>query len=186
MGQNQSILSAIASDSMSGISDQAIHFVINPTIVDRDRSELVSAGSVTFPDQQEWRMVNPVGRKIDKGLVSNHFLLKTDSLMHSYYNYNVQIYRVQRDGKIDTADIASIEDERITTSIVIEIQKKHPEWQENQIVLTYDGKSTIFTTGKLPLDQRNDKDEVCLEDIIELCHQNGSNNLHFFILCIIY
>ena len=36
---------------------------------------------------------------------------------------------------------------RVTTSLLLELQNKHPDWRNNNnIAMTYDGKSSLFTS----------------------------------------
>ena len=204
MGEIGPVIS-MCSSGTAGMSDKDIMAVISPPASERDRSALVAASSTKLPPQAAWRytiiheypyyiyhritfkkktdffifhpkrMANPVGRRLDAGVKANFFAMNPARMSGAIYVYHVHIYKVDRSGTIDTEDVASKEDVRITTSLLLNLRNKHPEWPSAaQMGLAYDNRSTLFATKRLPFTLRNDRNERCHSETVGVSTNEGS------------
>jgi hypothetical protein len=121
-------------------------------------------------------MTNPIGRKLDSGVKANFFYVNPSTITGVIFNYHVHIYKVDRSGNIDTADIAGIEDTRVTTSLLLGLRKKHPEWTPN-IGFAYDNRSSLFTSKKLLLPAKNDENKNFITDVIGVTSNEGCHSM---------
>lgn len=121
-------------------------------------------------------MANPVGRKLDAGVKANFFAMNPAKMTGAIYVYHVHIYKVDsRTGTIDPEDVASKEDVRITTSLLLNLRNKHPEWPSAaQMGLAYDNRSTLFATKRLPFSQRNERNERFHSETVGVSTNEGS------------
>eukprot|EP01036_Dinobryon_divergens_P026494 gene26494-35157_t len=175
MGEIGPVISMCGS-GVAGMSDRDIMAVISPPASERDRSALVAASSTKLPPQAAWRMSNPIGRKLDSGVKANFFALNPEKMSGAIYVYHVHIYKIDRTGTIDPVDVASKEDFRITTSLLLNLRNKHPEWPA-KMGFAYDNRSTLFATKRLPLSLRNDKNERFLSETIGVSTNEDGESL---------
>ena len=80
-------------------------------------------------------------------------------------------------GSSSTTDVSASEDSRVTTSLLLEIQNKHPEWRDNnnnKIAMTYDGRSSVFASSKLPFTLKNEKGDFFISETISLFDIKGT------------
>ena len=120
-------------------------------------------------------MATPVGRKLDVGVKANFFAMNPAKMTGAIYVYHVHIYKVDRSGTIDTVDVASVEDPRITTSLLLNLRNRHPEWPSPAAMgLAYDNRSTLFATKRLPLALRNDRNERFHSETVGISTNEGS------------
>lgn len=162
-----------------GMTDADILKVINPPASERDRSALVAKGSTSMPGHAAWRMSPGIGRKMDKGLKVNHFLINTTAIPGTIYQHHVHIYKVEKDGSIDKKDISTLEDSRITASLMLKLRKRHPEWENisgQPLGFTYDGKNNLHTSAKLPFKDKNERNEPCVTEMIGLENKDGTES----------
>jgi hypothetical protein len=118
-------------------------------------------------------MANPLGRRLDSGVKANFFALNPEKMSGAIYVYHVHIYKVDRSGTIDPVDVASKEDFRITTSLLLNLRAKHPEWPA-KMGYAYDNRSTLFATKRLPFSSRNEKNERFLSETVGVSTNEGS------------
>jgi hypothetical protein len=106
-------------------------------------------------NSDKWRMSSKaIG--LETEVVSNHFLVNTDNMLEVIYQYDVKLFRHDRDGNL-SENMAATEDFRITTEIMKLFRSKHAEWNNNG--WTYDSRSTVFTSADLLLpDPKPEKD----------------------------
>lgn len=153
MGEVASIL-ALASSRSVGMTDNDILAVINPPQSQRDRSTMALADGYTMPSHAEWRMVPTLGAKLDERFPvrANHFLLDTTLIPSRIFLYHVHIKKVETNGIVNTEDIASTEDARMTVSLLSRLRDRHPEWKGiAKLDFAYDTRSALYTTAQLPL-----------------------------------
>ena len=117
-------------------------------------------------------MSTPIGRKIETGVRANFFFVNPSKMTGAIYVYHVHIYKVDVKGVVDSVDIASTEDTRITTSLLLQLKKKHPDWAAAK-GYAYDNRSALFTTAKLPLPTKNDRNEPLLSEIVGITTNEG-------------
>lgn len=117
-------------------------------------------------------MASPIGRKIENGLKTNFYYVNPSEMTGVIYNYHVHIYKVDRSGTIDTKDVAATEDTRVTTSLLLGLRKKHPEWPAS-IGFAYDNRSNLYTSKRLILPSKNDKNENFLSEVIGITSNEG-------------
>jgi hypothetical protein len=173
MGEIGPIIGVCGANS-PGMTPNEILAVINPPASDRDRSALVAQGNTVMPGQAAWRMATPVGKRLESGVRTNHFPIESSRITGTIANYHVHIYKVQRDGTVDTVDIAATEDSRVTTSLMLKLKKRHPEWDGGKVIgFTYDNRSSLFTSQRLPLPGKNDRNEPFLSEIIGMSTIDG-------------
>lgn len=132
-------------------------------------------------------MTSPIGRKLDTGVKANFFYVNPALITGVIYNYHVHIYKVDRSGTIDTVDIAGSEDTRITTSLLLGLRKKHPEWSTS-IGFAYDNRSSLFTSKKLILPAKNDENKNFITEVIGVTSNEGHIlvfNIIVIAICII-
>lgn len=81
---------------------------------------------------------------------SNHFRLPINNLKDILYQYYVHIYKIQRDGTVHGKDLVQEGDMAVNFALLNKLRrKKEAEWGSDKIGLTYDGRSTIFSTARL-------------------------------------
>jgi len=146
------------------MTDRDILAVINPPASERERTALVAAGNTILPSQSAWRMQTPIGKKIASGVRANFFAVNPTSKSGMIVNYHVHIYKVDRTGAVETVDVAATEDTRVTTSLLLRLKKKHPEWNVGNFA--YDNRSSLYTSNKLPFTAKNDRNEPFFQEIV--------------------
>lgn len=117
-------------------------------------------------------MASPIGRKIEMGLNTNFFYVDPSKMTGVIYNYHVHIYKLDRSGTIDSRDIAGTEDTRVTTSLLLGLRRRHPEWPAT-IGFAYDNRSCLYTSSKLLLPAKNDKKENFISEVVGITTNDG-------------
>lgn len=179
------------------MTDQAILSVINPPASQRDRSSyldsrrpLYDERGVTLPGQSKWRNTPTVGAVLNPAsqvVRSNHYRVDTSKVPSTFWHYHVHIYRYDREGAIVSTDIAPEEDVQVTVQLVYLLRKNHPEWETIGGItngITYDGRSSIFTSSQLPLPDRNEHNEPTLAEDIRMLNLDGSASAKKYRLAI--
>jgi hypothetical protein len=154
------------------MSDANIAAVLCPTKEDLGKREaLVHSASPELPGHSAWRFETKIGKELNSSnnhlIRTNHFAVNPKNIPSTIYKYHVSLYRVGRDGQVDKTDCAGEEDSRVTTSLVLRLKKKYPDWAK-VTGFTYDNRSAVFTNAPLPLAARNSKNEPFLEEIVGL------------------
>lgn len=126
-------------------------------------------------------MQTPIGKKIASGVRANFFTVNPSSKSGLIVNYHVHIYKVDRSGIVENVDVAATEDTRVTTSLLLRLKKKHPEWNVGNFA--YDNRSSLFTANKLPFTGRNDRNEPFFQEIVGISTVDGF--IEFIILKIV-
>lgn len=116
-------------------------------------------------------MQTPIGKKIATGVRANFFAVNPTSMSGMIVNYHVHIYKVDRSGVIDTVDCAATEDTRVTTSLLLRLKKKHPEWNVSNFA--YDNRSSLYTANKLPFTAKNEKKEPFFQEVVGISTTDG-------------
>jgi hypothetical protein len=162
MGELGSVLALLRGP---GMSDSDILQVIAPNASDRNRAALV--GNPSLPGHAEWRLRNAVGTVLSAPQHSirvNHFLVDTSRFPGVIVQYHVHIYKYERDGTLSAKDSGQEGDQAVNLALVLKLLTRHPEWQGHGY--SYDGRTLLFTSRRLNLTDRNDKNEpVVLDDI---------------------
>ena len=99
-------------------------------------------------------------------VLSNHFRIDMNSLVPEIYQYHVGIYREDRGSFDYTKDESVKGDYRINNDIMMHFLRAHPDWEG--IGLTYDDRSTIFTSSKLSLPSSQGEDGEQVQSLTEL------------------
>jgi hypothetical protein len=172
----------LAATLATGRAAEDLLAVLNPTRADRESREgLVSQSSVVIPPHAAWRTSLRIGKVLNPEnghiISSNHFSIDHRRIPSFLYSYHVHMYKVNRDGSVETTDCVSTEEFRNTTALMLALKKKHPEWGVNDpgFGFSYDNKSSLFTTQPLrfPPLSLNNRDEPYVTEIIGLPNADG-------------
>ena len=187
MGNVQSI---VALTSGPGTNDADILRVINPPTSERDRSKYVgiletpyySPTAVVLPGHAPYRMTPTIGRRLGTNQIvrSNHFVLDATKIVGQVNHYHVHIYHY-RDGVLQEGDQAPKEDLRVASQLVLSLRARHPEWDTcgpngSRIGITFDCRSALFTTARLPLPGQNSEGADFIFEDIGLPNLDGSES----------
>jgi len=153
------------------MSDRNILAVINPPAAERVRT----VSTVLLPPHETWRFAPRIGKALDPRsqiIRANHFQIDPRGVPGALFQYAVHIYPFEFISKdFAKEDSAGKEDSRILMALLLEMRKKHPEWETAPgFGMTYDGRSLIFTTRELPFAGVNDSGEPF--HIENLCLRN--------------
>jgi hypothetical protein len=177
MGELPPILALLQSP---GMSDASILAVVNPTTINRERSDKLNISvriedaymerSKMLPSHADWRYATKIGTTLNRDQIvrSNHFQINERSIKPKIFQYVVHIYRYNRTGEQITKDCAPDEDSRLTTTLVLQLKDNHSEWGiGHDIGFTYDGRSLVYTSHLLPFANRElPHDEIlCLKNL---------------------
>lgn len=177
MGEVDSVIGLWRAHEMQ---DENILRVLNPPHEDRitRHTEVTKAA---LPSMEEWRMATPVGLRLERlshVIRSNFFRVDTRTIPPVIYQYVVHVYNYNRDIRnFDTKDICGSEDTRILTALIIALKAMHPEWEiDTGIGMTYNGRSTIYTSAFLPFQGRNDHGQPHHSEIIAIKNIDGTDS----------
>ena len=174
----------------AGMSDRDVLNVINPPASDRDRSSRLDAtyslesaykeSSKMLPAHAEWRTTPKIGKVLNPAtqiIRSNHFAVNTRSLKSSIQKYLLTIFKIDRAGIEDTVDAVNDEDQRVVTSLVLQLRDNHPEWRIGTGVgFTFNGRSVLYTSELLPLTSVDRNGAAVQSEIIHIKKVDGSQS----------
>jgi hypothetical protein len=153
--------------SGAGMTDRDIAAVLCPT--NRDRSAHID--NPRLPPHAEWRG-GTIGFALQPGthnIRANHFRVNPANIPGRFFQYHIHIRSYDRSGALKAEDTAQTEDYRTNVALLMLLQTRHAEWKTIDGVnvgFTYDSRSTVFTTKRLPLpDTNSDGQEYYAEDI---------------------
>jgi hypothetical protein len=130
------------------MSDEAILGLIN--ISDAEKASRAGRLGNGIPPLANWRMTPNVGFRVRENIVSNHFKVDVSSIPQYFHHYDVKIKKCSKDGDILDENVARDGDPATNMIIIKSMYYQHPAWKEQKIGVSYDGRSSLFTTGKLP------------------------------------
>jgi hypothetical protein len=174
MGEIGAILALMRSN---GMTDRDILNVINPPRQDRERT----VTDIIIPGHKPWRFATPIGARLEPNrhvVRSNFFRVDTSRIPSVIYQYGVHVFPFDKEvSDFSTEDVAGKEDSRVLFSLIIELQRRHPEWNTNPaFALTYDGRSLIFTTLTLPFTEVNSSREPYFTEVLTIKNIDGSES----------
>jgi hypothetical protein len=132
-----------------GLSSKVILDIINIPDVEKEvRAEKPIAEGI--PPLAGWRMVPNVGYRVRDSIISNHFKVNVSNIPQYFHHYDVKIQKCDKDGQIIDDNVAREGDVVTNTIIVKSVYYQHPSWKARGIGFSYDGRSSLFSTEKLP------------------------------------
>jgi hypothetical protein len=166
----------------AGMSDRDILAVLCPT--NRDRSALID--NPRLPPHADWRS-GTIGFALQPGshtIRANYFRVNPTNIPGRFFQYHVHIRAYDRTGALKTEDSSQTEDYRVNVALVMLLQTRHEsEWKVIDGVpvgFTYDSRSTVFTTKRLPLPEKNSDDADFLAEDIAIPNLDGTESRRRF------
>lgn len=170
MGEMQSI-----NDLLRGkdtLNDQACLRIIDPSLEDRFRDDLISGDSVKkyfLPTMDKWRIADCVGIPV-QNVRANFFVMDPRFLPTTIYLYNISIYDAREffSGGFDETstvssssssdsrkDLSKEKDTQLNTKLMKTLIENCPQLRQSsrgdRIGLSYDGKSSLYSSRPLEL-----------------------------------
>lgn len=170
-----------------GMSDREIMAILCPA--NRDRSELID--NPRLPPHAEWRN-GTIGFSLQPGthtVRANYFRVNPSKIPERFYQYHIHIRAYDKSGVLKVEDAAQTEDYRTNVALVMLFQSRHPEWKNIDGVnvgFTYDSRSTVFTTKRLPLPETNSDGNDFLAEDIAVPNSDGTESRRRFKISITF
>lgn len=177
-----------------GMGNAEILAVINPSAAERDRSGPMSREpGPRLPGHGDWRCSANIGAMLGSQHIvrSNHYRLDTNALVGAVHHYHVHIYKLST-GTSGADDVAGKEDLRINLQLLDTLRKRHADWQQVLIEgvrrpgkFAYDGKSALYTNGRLQLAGRNPENQPFHSEDVGVLNQDGKSTVNMRKIVII-